>query len=286
MIDPAAAATDEPLGPGQYRYIATRAWWMASFGMTARRYAYLAENLVQVWVPADQTQDWLLERRLTGRRTWLQGSREQALADGFEAEDRWPTGRWRAPHGDFFAAGAGQQPGPQQGCWQVPTADFLAALPRDARQLYDRLRADSPADRPGYTGVLTYAIDALQTGLVPADLRAALYRALLLLPTATMAETADDKASRHHVPGVSLVLDDGTLRTEILIDPANGQFAGLRRTLTRDVGGLKAGTLTESSDVTTAVVDTIGELPTPVCKKLGEPQSETPGRREHGGVDG
>ncbi len=68
------------------------------------------------------------------------------------------------------------------GCWQVPTADFLAALPRDARQLYDRLRADSPADRHRYTGVLTYAIDALQTGLVPADLRAAVYRALLLRP--------------------------------------------------------------------------------------------------------
>lgn len=41
MIDPAAAATDEPLGPGQYRYIATRAWWMASafdavFGAASR----------------------------------------------------------------------------------------------------------------------------------------------------------------------------------------------------------------------------------------------------------
>jgi hypothetical protein len=112
----------------------------------------------------------------------------------------------------------------------------------------------------------------LQAGLVPADLRAALYRALLLLPTVTMAETADDKASKRQGPGVSLVLDDGTLRTEILIVPANGQFAGLRRTLARDAGGLKAGTLTESSDVTMAVVDAIGELPAPTCKEPGEPQ--------------
>src|SRR6266536_2371760 len=101
---------------------------------------------------------------------------------GLRSKDRWPTGRWRAPHGNFFAADAGQEPGPQQGCWQVPTPDFFAALPRGARRLHDRLRTDSPADRPGYTGVLTYAIYALQTGLVPADLRAALYRALLLLP--------------------------------------------------------------------------------------------------------
>jgi hypothetical protein len=65
----------------------------------------------------------------------------------------------------------------------------------------------------------------MQTGLVPADLRAALYRTLLLLPTATMSETAADKAHQER-PGVSLVLDDGTRRTEILIDSANGHFAG------------------------------------------------------------
>jgi hypothetical protein len=80
---------------------------------------------------------------------------------------------------------------------------------------------------PGYTGVLTYAVDALSTWLVPADLRAALYRALLL-PAITMTETAAD--GRHCV---SLVLDDGARRTDLLIDSANGQFAGLRRTLTR-----------------------------------------------------
>jgi len=68
-----------------------------------------------------------------------------------------------------------------------------------------------------------------------------------------MAETARTKASKHQGPGVSLVLDDGTLRTEILIDPANGP---------------KAGTLTESSDVTVAVVDAIGELPAPAGRNL------------------
>ena len=75
-----------------------------------------------------------------------------------------------------------------------------------------------------------------------------------------MAETAADKAHQER-SGVSLVLDDGTRRTEILIDSANGHFAGLRRSLTRDAHDLKAGTLAESSDVAMAVLDAIGELP-------------------------
>lgn len=44
---------DEPIEPGQYRYIATRAWWMASFGSRRTSYAYLAEHLMREWVPAE-----------------------------------------------------------------------------------------------------------------------------------------------------------------------------------------------------------------------------------------
>jgi hypothetical protein len=256
MIDSAATATDEPLGPDQYLYIATRAWWMATHSSPPHRYSYLAEVTSHIWVPSDQQKDWLMDRQLTGRRVWVQGSEEQAAQVGVQISEAWPTGRWRAPYGDFFAASAGQ-PSPRVGSWQIPTPEFLAALPRDPRQLLNHLQADSPNDEPGYNGAFAYAADALRTGLVPADLRAALYRALLMLPTTKLTAPTDAEKGQD----ISLSSDDGHSRTEIFITSANGQFAGERSTVTRDTGDLKAGTVTQSTTVTITTVDSIGQMP-------------------------
>jgi hypothetical protein len=256
MTDPAAAATDEPLGPDQYLHIATHAWWMATHSSPPHRYSYLAEVISHVWVPSDQQKDWLMDRQVTGRRIWIHGSEDQAAEAGLQISDAWPTGRWRAPHGDFFAASAGQQPSRREGSWQIPTPEFLAALPRDPHQLLNDLQAASPNDRPGYTGAFAYAADALRTGLVPADLRGALYRALLMLPGAQITEPTDTGKGQD----ISLSTDDGHARTEILITSANGQFSGERSTVTRDTGDLKAGTVTQSTTVTITTVDSIGQM--------------------------
>ena len=255
MIDPAAVASDEPIRPDQYWRVATHAWWMANMGSPSQRYSYLAEVIMNVWVPFDRQRDWLMDRRLTGRRVWIQGSEEQAAEAGFEIIDRWPTGRWRAPYGDFPAVSAGRQPGPREGSWQRPTPDFLAALPRDPSQLLDQLRADSPDDKPGYTGAFAYATDALRTGLVPADLRAALYRALLILPKAQITERSDTDNGQD----LSLSIAGGDRLSEIFVNSANGQFAGERSTFTRDIGEFTAGTVQTSTVVVTTVVDEIGQ---------------------------
>ena len=255
MIDPAAVAVDEPLGPGQYRYVLTRAWWTGHLQRSGHDFSCLAENIIQVWVPADERDEWLLDRRQTGRRIWLKGSAEQLARAGGGPLGSWPTGRWQAPYGDFFAAESGEQPGPMEECWQLPNSHFLAALPRDPQVLYERLRADSPDDRPGYTGPFVYAADALRTGRVPADLRAALYRALLRLPGIEIGE-ADDQDGRQHI---CLAVDDGVRRNEIFVSSADGQFAGERAALTRDVRGLTAGTVTTDTAVRVAIVDAVGQ---------------------------
>lgn len=256
MIDPAAVAVDEPLGSSQYRYVATHAWWMATFGPSDRRFSFLGENIMQVWIPADEGREWLLERRVTGRRKWLVGSPQEVAAAGVDAGG-WPDGRWHAPYGDFFGGENGDWPGRGEGCWQIPTSGFLAALPRDPAWLYERLEADSPDDRPGYTGAFMYAVDALRSGRVPADLRAGLYRALLLIPGVTTTEAGD----QGEVPRISLSLDDGVRRTEIFISAIDGQFAGQRDTLTRHTRELRAGTVTTSTTVRVATVDALGEVP-------------------------
>lgn len=254
----AVAVSDKPIGPGQYRHVATHAWWMASMASTGslpERYSYLAEVISNVWVPSDQQRDWLMDRRVTGRRVWIQGSEKQAVAAGFDVIDRWPSGRWQAPYGDFFAVTTGRQPGPREDSWQIPTPDFLAALPRDPRQLLDRLQADSPDDRPGYTGAFVYATDALRTGLVPADLRAALYRALLMLPGVRITHRSET-GNEHDL---SLSIDNGARRGEILISGADGQFAGERSVFTRDIGDFRAGTEQTSTTVVITVVDRMGQ---------------------------
>jgi hypothetical protein len=248
--------TDEPMGPDQYRYIATHAWWMGSFSHESAVHVHLSEHLVQQWTPASPERDWLLDRELTGRQTWLAGSAEQARAAGFDLHEAWPTGRFQAPFGDFYAELHETAPRPRTGGWATPTPEFLARLPRDPVTLRARLLEDNPQSR--YTGPFTAAVDALRTCLVPADLRAALYRALLGLPTVSTTEVLDTDGNTC----LALVHDEGPTRTELLVDPVDGQFAGERDTLRRDSPcGLTAGTVISSTAVRTAVVDAIGLIP-------------------------
>lgn len=218
MFDPAAVVADDPLTPDQYRFVGTRAWWIGSGGPASQRYCYLAEHVLAVWVPAHQRNEWLLDRR---------------------TDD-------------------GREPGPLEAWWQQPAPDFLAGLPRDPRLLYERLQSDSPADRPGYCGAFTYAADALRTGLVPADLRAALYRALLMIPEVRLAEAEGREAGSGEV---SLGLDDGVHLTEIFISSSGGQFSGERSRLTHDTRELKAGSVTTSTVVQVSKADRIGQWP-------------------------
>lgn len=74
---------------------------------------------------------------------WVLGNAERALADGFEVVDRWPTGRWRAPYGNYYARDQHSTTDAEPGWWQVPTADFLAGLPRDPERLLQRLKVDT-----------------------------------------------------------------------------------------------------------------------------------------------
>jgi hypothetical protein len=58
------------------------------------------------------------------------------------------------------------------------------------------------------------------------------------------------------------VHDDGPTRTELLVDPADGTFAGECDTLRADSRlGLTAGTVVLRTTVMSRVVDTLGGLP-------------------------
>jgi hypothetical protein len=258
LLVPAVRTADRPLGPDQYRYIATRGWWMGSFGTSTGLLLHLTEQWIRQWVPARPDRDWMLDREVTGRVRWLTGTAQEADDEGFDPAAGVPTGRFRATHGDFYAGLDGQRAGPRTGTWHTPTTTFLAGLPRDPRALLARLRADGPEGRTA-SQPFARATGTLRSGLVPADLRAALYAALAALPAVTLDEQATDCAGNARL---ALVHDDGPTRTELIIDPVDGAFAGERDTLrTASRLGLAAGTVVLCTSVTTSVVDTLGGLP-------------------------
>ncbi|MFR9804452.1 hypothetical protein ACL02T_19515 [Pseudonocardia sp. RS010] len=219
----------------------------------------MVEQILTEWIPTDPAEDWLWERRFTGAERWLAGSVERAREHGVDVTPRWPTGRWQAPFGDYFAAGSGRSPRPHPGGWQRPNAEFLEALPRDPQLLLARLDEDSPPARPGYCGPLQYARDALRTGRVPAPLRATLCEALQLVPD-LVVERARNVSGRQ---GVAFVHEDEVRRTEVIIDQDDGCFLGERDIMNQAMAehGVAAGTTIAETAVTTGAAATLGAHP-------------------------
>lgn len=250
-------ASDEELGPDQYRFVTTHAWRLGTFATNGTVHAHLLEHVVTQWVPARPERDWLLDHRVTGAVTWLSGSQRAAEEAGFDPCEGVAVGRFRAPYGDFHAEYEGRRPGRRTVGWHTPTREFLSSLPTRPEALVERLREDHPPSR--YSGPFVAAAAALRTCLVPARLRDVLYAALRLLPAVTLVSDVTDLDGR---ACLALVHDEGPTRTELLIDPADGQYAGERDTLRRDSRcGLRTGTMINTTAVHTAVVGDLGELP-------------------------
>jgi hypothetical protein len=258
VLDLAIAVSDRSMAPDQYRYVETHAWWLGTFGP----HQHLTEHRIRQWVPARPEREWVLDRELTGAQTWLMGSAQEAAEDGFDLRDVAPVGRFRARYGEFRT----EEPPeldhfcgpvtPRRGSWQSPTPQFILGLPTDPAALLARLQEDNPGS---WFGPFAAAVTALRTALVPGELRAAFYRALTGLPEVTLEE---------HVLNVdgaqclAIVHDAGRTRTELLIDPADGQFAGERDTLRTDSRcGLREGTVISTTAVRTALVDAPGDIP-------------------------
>jgi hypothetical protein len=105
---------------------------------------------------------------------------------------------------------------------------------------------------------LSAAVTVLRSGLVPADLRAALYRALALMPE---LKITDEVANLDGRVGMALGIAGSFARQDLIIDTATGQYIGDRVVTMNDGYYGPAGTTTHYSAVSTAVVDEIGVPP-------------------------
>lgn len=119
---------------------------------------------------------------------------------------------------------------PCEPTWENTTYEFLAAQPRDPDLLLAALRKNPPIPAPDAVAWRRIG-SVLSTGLVPPDLRAALYEAARKIPGIKLLDevvTVDGRQAR------VIGHDGGGYRDDLLIAETGGQFLGRRTVVTKD----------------------------------------------------
>jgi len=251
LVAAAAGTTPdpEPAG-GQFRLIASHSWDL-NYTTNATGKAteiFLVEHLTDVWEPASYQATWLQRSQTTGKLRWYVPATEPAGADGLPAPSKEDA---RATCGNFYGDRGCSAPG----TWQDPTQSWIDALPRDPAKLYSLLKKDAPRNGRGDAEIFTYAADALRTGLLPSDVRVALYKAMTRLHGLTVTQK---QATLDGSTGTALGISDGNTIQEIIIDSVTGQFIGEQDIYARAANGLPKGAVQSSSSVAVKIVSAIG----------------------------
>jgi hypothetical protein len=258
VLNNAAAATirtsDPVVGPGQYLKIDTTAVSAAGVllgdpGGDRRTVEWLDKSSDHLYVPADQTAEWIWNREARIPTTFFS---EDAKAEATkyqqsQAGDPVRMGELlRAPGGNFY----GEQRLLFAG---MPLAEGVKSLPRDPQALLDIIRQRGKQGRPE-AETLEAIAEALRTGVVPADLRAALYKAAALIPGVTVVDrqaNLDGKTG----PAIGIEHPNRKTRTDIIIDPATGLLIGERVVTLTARETFPAGTATAWTSIQTSVVN-------------------------------
>jgi RNA polymerase sigma-70 factor (ECF subfamily) len=237
--------TDPAASPGQ--------WW---------RLTSSGENLSQATdLTSTALASWLVERTRVAYIA-VDGSRPTVVVDAPSRVVRrlaGPAGSQAPPSDPGSTWTTGIAPSRMPANWQAPSPAFLASLPRDTAALRDRLYADTAGHGQSVDGeVVVYTADVLRSGLVPADLRSALYRVLATVPGVDVTATTVTIGGR---AGVAFAYDesfgDSHSRQEIVIDPTTGDVVGERQVTLAELDGIPAGTVTELTTASRVLVEEI-----------------------------
>lgn len=245
----ATITTSDPVvAPGQYLKVATTGVAMASTSSVEHPdhvVSYEIASTDDLYVPADQSDDWVWVRPApTVYKTF--GAESAQVANDLTAQQaaEFPNGdgTLRAPGGAFYGSPA------------VVTPNELRAMPRDPYRLLNQIyRVTIGAGNGPDSEAFVYIADTLRSGIVPADLRAALYRAAAMIPGVTVTER---QATLDGHVGVAIGITNGPfLRQDIVIDPLTGLMIGERSVYLKAADGVPAGTVEESTSILTSVVD-------------------------------
>lgn len=237
---------DPVVGPGQYLKVESTNLWLFSYdvqGTPTEFVQWMDTEKMSLYVPADRDQEWVWDR--SGRiPTTFFGEKSKEVALQYAKENGDTSEHLRAKNGEFYGS-----PG------SYPTGKELTAYPRDPRMLLNSIYLKTMGAGQSVDGeALVYIADLLRTGLVPADLRAALYKAAAMIPGVVVT---DSQATLDGQVGISIgrVETESKMRQDIIIDPETGQLIGERQVTVEPMGTIPAGTPTTWTTIRTTVVD-------------------------------
>lgn len=272
----AISAKDEALKPGQYRYVQSSGLGIGGSGTVGKDGNTVMTMEWQrwgreTWIPSDPKAEWLLRDPVRTSAPMDSGTVPAAAA--FVPAPGTSGESVTANCGEFFPSGdpaASTNFCTSSGSWQVPSASWLRGLPKDPEQMYQLLRRETAGrGKSPNAEMLVYAQDALGTGLVPAEVRSVILAALAKVPDLAIADRQANLNGQH---GVAFTVEEAGMTSQLIVDPATGQFIGTRDVLSADqpqgVNGrdgkeivLRAGTVVSFTALRTGVADRLGAPP-------------------------
>lgn len=252
VLDDAALRTiqtsDPVVGAGQYLEVATHAAYAyVSNADDGTRLVYLSSQDGQVYVPSDRDGEWVWVRDPEHPVQTFGPASEQAAAEA----DPSPGEYLRAAGGAFYDSPA------------VVSPAMLSALPRDPEALLAHIRTvtKGQGNSPD-SEALVWIADTLRSGIVPADLRAAMFRAAALIPDIRITDRAANLDGRTGI-AIGHTFREGDVQ-EIVVDPDTGLLIGEREVVTGKAAedwNVPDGTAIGWTAVTTTVVDSAPDGP-------------------------
>lgn len=237
--------TSDPIvGPDQYlRIDSTNVWMTTSSDEFGNTRSWLDTETSSMYIPADRDGEWVWERSARVPTTFFDEETE-AYALATQPTDEGTV--LRGEGGGFYGP-------PSEGV--APSEDYLNSMPRDPHQLLNRIYKKTIGQGQSVDGqALVFIADLLRTGLVPADLRAALYKAAALIPGVTITEEQANLAGRTGV-AIGRVEESSNIRQDIIIDTRTGLLIGEREVTLEPLDGIPAGTAITLTSIETSVSD-------------------------------
>lgn len=235
VADLTLTAADAELQPGQYlritKYNTFLAYWDADaangFNMGSPENgegAVLSETKVVMYVPADRSDDWIIDgtsptevKAVYGDPAAGQNYELSAGARDVQGLQAWPAG-----------VRAGND------SWDQRFLALADTLPRDPEELLTWFRNDMEdmGDDEGESwSIFNIVVNALNLNALPADLRAALLRMLAYIPYLTVGPTVDNTVTiewrSEQQPGMPDPSGFGPLHVQSLVlDTSTGHILG------------------------------------------------------------
>lgn len=229
LADRTATVPNPVARPGQYLYVD----WTIDEIITGSGPATQQTTQERTWIPADPNGTW---RRTTITGTGRSGDTETARCGDFVAVET------NAPI-DCARTGTKQV-----------TPAVLAGMPRDPAKLLAWLRARNSDQGP--RAAMPVAAAYLESGIVPPDLRAAIYRAVALQPGLTVTDGVT--AGGHRGVGFGWPASAGSLGQRFVVDPETGGYLGYLELADGSAASVPLGTPLSTETVTVQVVDRAG----------------------------